>query len=159
MEKCCMYVPSLLPTESAKELSLKKQCSFLLNVSLGFLLNDIRSNHWLTTQVFNSQMFGHFAVLIQKDKKVTGTSSGLYEKASTTGDLLEWEHPNTWSFPQIAAPRNKESVGWTCTSLCMITANCWRAAACGKALNTGCWSTSVVSWVLPGTVGASTFFA
>lgn len=55
-----MYVPSLLPTESAKEVSLKKQCAFLLNVSLR--LNNIRSNHWLTTQVFNFQMFGHFPV-------------------------------------------------------------------------------------------------
>lgn len=42
------------------------------------------------------------------------------------------------SVPQSAAPRNKESVGWTCTSLCTITANCWAAAACGKALNAGC---------------------
>lgn len=56
------------------------------------------------------------------------------------------------SVPQSAAPRNKESVGWTCTSLCTITANCWAAAACGKALNAGCWSTSVPSWMLPGTV-------
>lgn len=135
-----------------------KQCAFLLNVSLRFLLNTIHSNHCLTTQVFNFQMFGHFPVLIQEGKKVTGTSSGLYEKGSTTGDLREWEHPNTWNVAQIAAPRNKESVGWTCTSLCMITASCWRAAACGKALNTGCWSTSVLSWwVLPGTVWASTF--
>lgn len=96
MEKCCMYVPSPLPTESAKEVSLKKQCARLLNVSLRFLLNNIRSNHWLTTQMFNFQMFGHFTVLIQEGKKVTGTSSGLYEKASTTGDLPEWEHSNTW---------------------------------------------------------------
>lgn len=80
---------------------------------------------------------GNFPVLIQEGKKVTGTSSGLYEKASTTGDL-EWEPPNAWSVPQSAAPTNKESVGWTCTSLCMIRANCWRAAVCGKAPNSGC---------------------
>lgn len=87
--------------------------AFLLNVSLRFLLNNIRSNHWLTTQVFNFQMLGHFPVLIQEGKKGTVTSFGLYEKESSTGDLLEWEHPNTWSVPQSAAPRNKDSVGWT----------------------------------------------
>lgn len=69
MEKCCMYVPSLLPTESAKKVSLKKQCAFLLNVSLRFLQNNIHSDHWLTMQVFNFQMLETFLFWYKKVKK------------------------------------------------------------------------------------------
>lgn len=63
-----MDVPSLLPTESAKEVSLEKQCAFLLSVPLGVLLHNISSNHSLNTEVFSLQMFGHFTVLIKKIK-------------------------------------------------------------------------------------------
>jgi len=69
MEKCCMYCASILLTESAKEVLLKKQRVFLLRVPLRVLLHNISSNHRLTTKVFNLQMFGHFTVLIKKKKK------------------------------------------------------------------------------------------
>lgn len=71
-----LYVCSQSSSHRISQGSLTKK-AILLNVSLRFLRNNIRSNRCLTTQMFNFQMFGYFPVLIQEGKKVAGTSSGL----------------------------------------------------------------------------------
>lgn len=51
-----VHVPSLLPTVSAKEVSLQKQCPFLLSVPLRRLLHTTSANQSLTTEVYKLQM-------------------------------------------------------------------------------------------------------
>lgn len=142
---CIVDVPSLLPTESAKEVSLEKQCAFLLSVPLGFLLHNISSNHSLNTEAFSLQMFGHFTVLIKKIKLHWHIFWPIWESVHllTARDLPECEQvklqwPGVWGLDLhvLAADHYKlleSSCAWRSIErrmfyLHLFPAVCWLAA-------------------------------
>lgn len=123
-----VHVPSLLPTESAKEVSLEKQYAFLLSVCLRVLLYNISSNHSLITAVLNLQKLGHSTVLSKEIKWHLHMFWPRWESACLlTAEPMSCEQIK----PQATGSLR---VGPACP-FCWPAMNCWRTEARGTAMN------------------------
>lgn len=123
-----VHVPSLLPTESAKEVSLEKQYAFLLSVCLRVLLHNISSNHSLITAVLNLQKLGHSTVLSKEIKWHLHMFWPRWESA-----CLSAAEPMSCEQTKPQATGSLQ-VGPAC-SFCWPAMNCWRTEAHGTAMN------------------------
>lgn len=123
-----VHVPSRLPTESAKEVSLEKQYAFLLSVCLRVLLHNISSNHSLITEVLNLQMLGHSTVLSKEIKWHLHIFWPRWESArSSTAEPMSCE--------QIKAQVTGSLQVGPEHPFCWPAMNCWRTDAHGTAMN------------------------